>query len=496
MLKDYAQADNSTLLQVINGQQATIDKLTEQLTQLQHRLDKLLHLLYGTKTEKQKKPSKENKTDEQGQVVPSVQTKKQSRVPAKNGRRPLPPELPRVQQEYDLPLEQQQCACGCKMHRLGKVITEQLDFKPAELFVKKHIRFKYACRGCDTIVTAEFPPQPIEKGLPGAGLLAEIIINKYQDALPLYRQEQRFKRHGLDLPRSTLCDWVMQSAFLMQPLVDLMRQDALLVGPRIFTDDTPVPVLAKGKTHTGRLWTYVGGGKEEPTCVIYEYTPTRSQTAAENFLKGYRGYLQADAFPGYNVLYKDGNIIEVGCWAHARRKFFEITILVKEPGEADVALEFIGKLYEVERKIQPLPSRQKKYYRRKYSKPILQEFYKYLKKQEKRLLPKTPIGKAVAYCLNHWQALNNYLKDGILKIDNNTAERAIKPLVIGRKNWLFAGSHEGAEKAAILFSIIETCKMNEINPYYYIKDVLTKLPSTLMKDLHKLLPYHWKPDLN
>ena len=491
MLPKELQTDPATFIQLLAQKQATIDKLTEQWFQVQQRLDKLLHLLYGTKSEKHK--SKELSVKE---VVVSQKSSAKSEAEKEtgsHGRHPLPLELPRVRVEYDLIEEQQYCSCGSKMHKMGKAVSEQLDCKPVEFFVIKHIRFKYACRSCNNIVTAKLPPQPIDKGLPGAGLLAEVILNKYPDALPLYRQEQRFARHGIDLPRSTLCDWITQSTFLLEPIVQLMKTDNLLSSRRIFTDDTPVPVLAKKKTHTGRLWVYVGGGFELPNCAIYDYTPTRSQTAPKNFLKDYRGYLQADAYVGYDGLYKTGDIIEVACFAHARRKFFEVTLAAKEPSKADLALEFIGKLYEVERKAKPLTPLQRKYYRRRHSKPILDQFYQWLKKEEVTLLPKTPIGLAVAYTLNHWRALRNYCRDGILQIDNNTAERAIKPLVIGRKNWLFAGNHEGAKRAAVLYSIIETCKLNGINPYFYLKDVLTKLPSTLMKDLKQLLPYHWKP---
>jgi transposase len=491
MLQKDLTADPTVLVQLLAERQATIDKLTEQLCQLQQRLDKLLHLLYGTKSERQKPKELSVKEVVESQSTYSKPTLEKSLTG--HGRRPLPPELPRVRVEYDLIGEQQYCSCGCKMQRLGTAVSEQLDCKPVEFFVVKHVRYKYVCRNCNQITTAPLPPQPIDKGLPGAGLLAEVILNKYQDALPLYRQEQRFTRFGIDLPRSTLCDWISGSALLLEPVVALMKKDNLLPGYRIFTDDTPVPVLAKGKTHTGRLWVYVGGVSDNPNCVVYDYTPTRSQSGPKSFLKDYRGYLQADAYAGYDCLYKTGDIIEVACFAHARRKFFEITLAAKETGKADIALEFMGELYGVERKAKPLTPLQRKFYRRRYSRPILDRFYRWLKKTERMALPKTPIGLAVAYTLNHWKALRNYCRDGILNIDNNTAERAIKPLVIGRKNWLFAGSHEGAKRAAVLYSIIETCKLNGINPYFYIKDVLIKLPSTLMKDLKQLLPYHWKP---
>jgi transposase len=305
------------------AQQETILKMAEQMEKMQHRLDKLLHLLYGTKSEKSPKPKPLAPLAPADIVPPSTQSKNEPQASHSNanGRRPLPADLLRVRVEHDVPEDQRGCQCCWRiMQRMGKAITEQLEYKPGELYVIEHVRIKYGCQKCKgTIVTAALPAQPIDKGLPGPGLLAEVIINKYQDHLPLYRQEQRFARVGVDLTRSTLCDWVMQSAFLLEPIVGLMKIDALLPGIRIFTDDTPVPILAKGKTHTGRLWVYVGGGRENPICVIYDYTSSRSQTAPQKFLKGYRGYLQADAYPGYDILYKTGEVIEVGCWAHARR---------------------------------------------------------------------------------------------------------------------------------------------------------------------------------
>ncbi len=478
------------------AQQETILKMAEQLEKLQHRLDQLLGLLYGVQSEKKLKAKAETPTTSSDTALPTEQGKKEAKSNASNanGRRPLPSDLPRMRIEHDVPEEQRSCeCCSLKMQRMGKVVTEQLEYKPGELYVIEHVRIKYACQRCkDNIITAPLPPQPIDKGLPGPGLLTEVMLNKYQDHLPLYRQEQRFGRSGIDLPRSTLCDWVIQCAFMLAPIVERMKTDTLLPGLRIFTDDTPVPVLAKGKTHTGRLWTYVGGGSERPICVIYDYTKSRSQTAPQKFLKGYRGYLQADAYPGYDCLYKSGEVIEVGCWAHARRKFFDIIKAAKKPGLADIAVELIGKLYEVEKQAKQLTFQQRKYYRKKHSRPILKGIYRWLKIEEKNVLPKAPIGQAIAYTLNHWRALNNYCRHGTLNIDNNTAERAIKPLVIGRKNWLFAGSHDGAKNAAILYSLIETCKLNEINPFIYLKDVLTRLPTTLIKDLNQLLPYHWK----
>lgn len=478
-------------------QQKNILHLTEQISQMQIRLDLLLHQLYGTKSEKRTTKPSNNEEALIIEATPCRANKTKTVSSRKSRGSCIPKDLPRENIVYDIPSEKQFCTtCKHKLHNIGEAVLEQLEFEPAKFYVKKHIRQKYACRCCQSIYTADFPNQPIDKGLPGAGLLTEVLLNKYQDSLPLYRQQQRFLRHGIELSRSTLCDWVAQCAFLLEPLVKHMKEQVLIPGKRIFTDDTTVPVLdqnVKGKTHTGRLWTYVGGGNLNPLCTVYEYSPTRQKTAPQKFLRGFSGYLQADAYPGYDHLYQTGEVIEVACWAHARRKYTDIVKTVKKPGLANEALDFIGQLYAIERTIKSFTIEQKKHYRRRHSKPILKNFKRWLKKIAATAVPKSPIGKALAYSLNHWRALNNYLLDGLLNIDNNTAERAVKTLVIGRKNYLFAGSHKGAERAAVIYSLIETCKQNNVNPYDYLKDVLTRLPNTLMKDINPLLPYNWMP---
>ena len=316
-------------------------------------------------------------------------------------------------------------------------------------------------------------------------------MSKYGDHLPLYRQQQRWLRCGMDLPRSTLCDWVQQSAEILSPLVAVMKEDLLLLHS-LHTDDTTVPVQAKTKTHTGRLWVYVSGRNQPLNCTIYDYTSSRSQQGPQDFLQNYKGYLHADAYPGYDKLYETGDIIECACWAHARRKFYDITQSVKSPSLADEALAFNGKLYAIEHETKSMESIKRYYYRRRHSKPLLKKFKRWLYRRRKNTLPKSPIAKAIAYTCNHWRALNNFLGFADACLDNNTAERAIKPLVIGRKNWLFAGSHRGAKNAAVLYSLIETCKQNKINPADFLADVLQRLPTHLMKNIRVLLPYHWK----
>jgi transposase len=308
--------------------------------------------------------------------------------------------------------------------------------------------------------------------------------------MPLYRQSERLARYGIDLSRQTLCDWVMQCADILRPVVKAMLPD-LLASPKIHTDDTVIPVQEEGrdKTKEGRLWGYLGCG---PPCVIYEYSPDRKQRWAEEFLKSYKGYLQADAYTGYDKIYKTGNIIEVACMAHARRKFIE-SVTKKDELKNLPAVHYIGKLYALERRIKDLAPIVKRAIRKRYAKPILKEYKKWLLSKSIAVLPKSPLGQAIAYSLNNWVALTRYLGDGILDIDNNKAERLMRPVTVGRKNWNFAGSDRGGKAAAVIYSLIETCKLNNVNPYDYLRDILSRLPNTLNRDIKSLLPYNWQP---
>lgn len=493
----------ATLLHLLNEQmaqnKAQIEQnkqLRAQLAQLQHQLAMLQSMIFGQKSEKRrgKLPALPEVTESNPATTPNPIDGK-PRDNNRNGRRQLPLNLERQKIRYEIPESELHCPrCQYGLHCIGKEVTEQLDMIPAKLIAKEHIRYKYGCRGCKQyVITAPMPEQPIDKGLAGPGLLADILISKYQDSLPLYRQQMRFARLGYELPRSTLCDWVMQSATRLKPIVDAMTTSLLMPARKIHTDDTTFPILAEGKTHTGRLWVYVGQADNAPPCAIYQYSKTRSQQVPMQFFKNYHGYLQADAYPGYDKLFADGKIIEVACFAHARRKFADIIKTVKEPSLANQAIEFIGLLYDIERRSKIMTVIERYHYRRRFAKPILKDFRRWLCLQNKTAPPKTPLGQAVQYCLNHWRALNNYLLDGVLDIDNNRAERAIKPFVIGRKNFLFAGSHFGAEQAAVIYSLIESCKMMNINTFDYFKDVLARLPTTLYKNISDLFPCYWKP---
>lgn len=463
---------------------------TRLLEQLQCQIEQLLRQLYGKKSEKKKKDDDNNNPPS----TPSEHRSKSTNSKSNHPKRSRPPEnLERINIIHDLREEEKQCLhCQQLMHCIGHKSSEQIDFIPAKLIVKHHIRYQYACRcGLGGIKIATMPNQPIDKGLPSGRLLAEILINKYQDALPLYRQALRLARHGYDCSDSTLGDWVRDSTFILEPIVKCMHQD-LLQAAKIHTDDTPVPVLAKGKTKLGRLWVYLTDRGAKHKICLYDYTPSRSQQGPIDFLQDFTEYLQADAYNGYDILFKEKGMTEVGCCAHMRRKFFDVAMTAKGASHAGEIVDIIGELYEVERRISNLTNDERRCYRKRFSKPIWRKLRRKINRCYEAAIEKTPFYNALQYALNHWIALTRYLARGFLDIDNNRAERSIKPVVIGRKNYMFAGSDEGGKRAAIAYSIIETCKLNGVNTFDYLCDVLARLPNTLHKDLSTLLPYNWR----
>ena len=462
------------------------------IQQLQQQIEQLLRAKFGKKSERQRKAPKA------GEPKPKAPPlRDEEKVPG----RELPASFPRVEVHHSLAGEQKCCShCQNQLTEIKPLVREMWAYRPGSLYVKKHLRQRYACRNCQqTIITASMPIQPIEKGVADSSLLAQMIVDKYQDALPLYRQEQRWLRLGVALSRQTLCDWAIASSQWLVYLVNEIKKD-ILMGDKISSDDTTYPILSPGKTHTGRMWVYIGGGgNASPIGCVYEYTKTRSSSGPVNFLQGFQGYLQADAYSAYDKIYAAKTVIEVACWAHARRKFvdaYECGGEDKLTSLSQQAIDFIGQLYGIEKAAKLMTATARHYYRRRYAKPLLKKFHCWLKKTRLKAYPKSLLGKAIQYTLNHWRALINYCRDGRLDIDNNISERAMKPIVIGRKNYLFSGSHEGAKAAAIIYSIIETCKMWNVNTYDYLTDVLARLPNTLNKDIRQLLPYHWKPPTN
>ncbi len=409
-----------------------------------------------------------------------------------HGRRPLPDALPRERLEHDLPPEGKCCGkCGAQLERIGEEVTEQLDYVPASLVVRQHVRIKYACKSCEeTVVLAPLPPQPIEKGLPGAGLMAHVAVSKYADHLPLYRLEGILERQGVELSRSTLCGWVQATGMLAEPIVKAMTRE-VLASKVIHTDDTPVRVqdrLRRGRTRQGRLWVY-RGDRDHPY-TVFDYTPNRKRDGPAAFLEGYKGYLQADAFSGYDGIYAGGDVVEVACWAHARRKYYDAQ--TTDPVRAEIALRFIGELYAVEREAADLGSKERRALRQARSWPILERFRAWLDAQVPAVLPKSPMGGAIGYTFGQWTALTRYVDDGDLAIDNNPAERALRPIAVGRKNWLFVGSDAGGHCAAVLYSIMATCKRHGVDPFAYLRDVLERVATHPSSGIAALFPHNWK----
>jgi transposase len=371
-------------------------------------------------------------------------------------------------------------------------VTEELDVVPVKFFVNRYVRFKYACRKCAGYVSVgPLPPRPMDKGIPGPGFLAHLITSKYADHLPLYRQQQIYRRFGLDVSRSTMCGWVSYTAAVLSPIVEAMKS-SVMRSRQIHTDDTPITVLDPSAqpvgSRKGYMWVYIGDQDD----VVFEYTGSRKRDGPEMFLKGYRGYLQADAFSGYDRIYAGGDVVEVACWAHARRKFFDAQS--SHQAEAKRILELIGRLYAVEHrgKAPSVSPERLLAWRQRHSRRRLDRLRRELDRLSLSVLPRSPLGLAIRYTLNNFKALNRYTEAPYLSIDNNHSERQIKQLVIGRKNWLFAGSAGGAENAAILFSVIVSCKLHGVDPFAYLRDVLMRIQTHPASRVEELIPRQWQ----
>ncbi len=486
--------DTALCHELIRQQADTIRESQRKIEQLQHYLEQLLRRQFGPRRERLD-PNQfalfEAVVDEPA-AVDHVESEEVLASPRHRGggRRPLPKELPRQRVEYQLPDAELPCPeCGERRQTIGEEVSEQLEFVPASLQVIQHVRFKYACRRCqEHVAVAGKPAQPIERGLPGPGLLAHTITSKYSDHLPLYRLEVIFARHGIELSRSTMCAWMRQSADLLRPLYELMVS-RVLASKIIWTDDTPVPVLDRTlpKTRQGRFWVYAGDDRHPYS--VYDYTASRNRDGPEQFLKGFRGYLQADAFSGYDRLCAGPCVRAVACWAHARRKFYDARTTAPEP--AHEALARIGQLYELERQAKELSPADRCALRQRESIALLNSLGDWLLDQKLPVLPKSPLGQAISYALANWQALCHYPEDGDLTIDNNLSERALRAQAVGRKNWLFVGSDNGGRTAAVLFSMTASCKRHGIDPFRYLADVLQRLPTTPPDRLAELLPDIW-----
>jgi len=517
---------------------------------LQHQLQALLRRYLGRSSEKLDPNQKllfdglhalHDLHDLVDKCIPEMPTETASENEAStkrkgHGRRRLPSNLPREKIIHDLPEEEKPCPCCHRMrHIIGKETHEQLDYVPAKVKVVEHVRLKYSCPHCEAaaspegpqIVVADKPWQPIEKGLAAPGLLSYVIVSKYGDHLPMHRLEGILKRHGIDIARSTMCDWAAQCADALKPLVDLMR-NRVLQSQVIHTDDTPVKVRDRklDRTRLGRFWVYLGD--ENHPYTVFDYTPSRSRAGPMAFLrdwgKGDRVYLQADAFGGYDGIYAGqagGQVTEVACWAHARRKFYDARH--SDVAMSAQALAAIRLLYKVEVQSKTEAKKQNKQslsdaasgdhalyarshrdaliaaryrLRQQLSVPQLCQFKIWLVSQRIEnggsALPKSPMGLAIQYALNQWDALCVYSTDGRLAMDNNASENALRRVAIGRKNWLFCGSDKGGKTAATLFSLLATCQRHKVEPLSYLRDVLARIAAIPMSQLEILLPDRWQ----
>lgn len=449
------------------------EKLNEQIEQLELRLDDL-------------------EETRAAQPVPEVPSNESSSA-RKPVRRPLPASLPREIQTH--PPKHDACPdCGGTLDHLGEDVSEMLEYVPARFKVIRIVRPKLNCRKCEVILQEPAPHRPIDRGLAGPGLLAHVLVAKYADHLPLYRQSEIYAREGVELERSTLADWVGGARRVLNPLVDALQR-YVLETKKLHGDDIPVPVLApgNGKTKIGRLWTYVRddrpAGSTEAPAVWFAYSPDRKGDHPADHLKTFQGTLQADGFAGFNRLYETGRIVEAACWAHVRRKFYDLHQAHASPIAAE-ALQRIGQLYGIEREIRGKPPDERQRVRTEKGQPLLESMKGWFRESLSKLSRKSDVAQAIHYALGRWSALIRYCTDGAIEIDNNAAERALRAVALGRKNYLFAGSNAGGQRAAAIYSLIGSAKLNGLDPEAYLTHVLTRIADHPMLQIDQLLPWN------
>lgn len=487
------------LITEVRHQRATIEKLT-------HEMAVLRRLKFAARSEAftgEQKSLLEEAIDEDlealGREIAREQPARPAVQKAQPKRQPLPASLPRreIRHEPDSTV----CGCGCQLKRIGEDVAEKLDYAPGLFTVERHIRGKWVCTKCETLIQAPVPAHVIDKGLPATGLLAQVLVAKYADHLPLYRQEAIFERAGLGLSRSTLAQWVGACGVALQPLVDALK-DEMLGRPVLHADETPVAMLkpGDGKTHRAYLWSYGTTVFDPLPAVVFDFAESRAGRHVQAFLNadgsderrpGWHGTLICDDYAGYKGLF-GLHITEAGCLAHARRKFFELWANHKST-VAERALVCFGQLYDVEREVKDLDVDERRRIRQLKAKPIADNLFTWLMAQRQKVPDGSATAKAIDYSLNRWVALTRYLGDGRLPADNNWIENRIRPIALGRANWLFAGSLRAGQRAAAIMSLIGSAKMNGLDPYAYLRDVLERLPTQPASRIAELLPHRWPP---
>lgn len=482
----------------VAGLKAQLNTRAAEIEHLKLHIAKLRRMQFGRKSEKLDHQIEQLELQLEDLQADDAEAEREmpaaDQAPRKRAvRKPLPEHLPRDEQRH-LPGNEACPSCGGKLHQLGEDVAEQLEFVPASFRVIRHVRPKLACGCCDTIVQAPAPSRPIARGIAGPGLLAHVLVAKFADHLPLYRQSVIYAREGVELDRALLASWVGAASALLRPLVEAIRQH-VLAGTKLHADDTPVPVLApgNGKTKTGRLWTYVRddrpAGDSTPPAVWFAYSPDRKGIHPQNHLAQFKGVLQADAYAGFNALYENGDIHEAACWAHARRKFHDLHAARPSPLTTE-ALRRIAELYLIEAEIRGKPPDQRKSVRQTASRPLLDELERWLRTSLEKLSRKSDTAAAILYALNLWPALTRYCDNGAIEIDNSAAERALRGIAIGRRNYLFAGADSGGERAAAIYSLIGTAKLNGVDPEAWLRHVLANIADHPVNRVDAFLPWN------